>query len=248
MGNTESMDSLLQLAVQSAAAGARCLQEKFAIDAGVLSEVGKDLKTEADLAAQASILTILHQSGIPVLAEEGAKESSIATGRIWLVDPLDGTFNFARGFPIAAVSVALWEDGKPLIGVIHDVFSDDVYSGSVAYGARLGDRVIHVSDVADIRSAALATGLPVGRDYSSDALKGFIESLQQFKKVRMLGSAAMMLAQVAAGRFDVYEEEDINLWDVAAGLALVQAAGGTFSMQPGSGAFEFRVRASNGHL
>lgn len=94
----------------------------------------------------------------------------------------------------------------------------------------------------------MATGLPIGRDFSTDSLQRFVGSLQQYKKVRMLGSAAIMLAQVAAGRFDIYEEEDICLWDVAAGLALVQAAGGQYHLEPGSGTFKYHVRASNGYL
>jgi myo-inositol-1(or 4)-monophosphatase len=166
----------------------------------------------------------------------------------WFVDPLDGTLNFTRGFPMAAVSIALWEGMEPSLGVIADVFTGEIFSGEVGVGATLGDRPLRVSSTSDPAQAVIATGFPSGRSYDSDSLLEFVQKVQRYKKVRMLGSAALMLAQVAAGRFDIYEEEDIYLWDVAAGLALVKAARGEFSMKPGSGPFKYHVRASNGRL
>ncbi|MDX1412537.1 MAG: inositol monophosphatase family protein, partial [Nitrospirales bacterium] len=120
--------------------------------------------------------------------------------------------------------------------------------GLTCRGAWLDDQEIHVSAVGVKSQAILATGFPSGRSYDTKSLLQFVHSVQAYKKVRMLGSAALMLAQVAAGRFDVYEEEDIFLWDVAAGLALVQAAGGEFQILPGSGPHKYHVRASNKFL
>ena len=151
------------MARESAAAAASILQAEFMDDAGVLNSRGKDIKTQADLSAQQQILQRLEASGIPVLAEEDVVQPRVSQNRIWLVDPLDGTFNFSRGFPMAAVSVALWEENKPLLGVIHEIFSGDVFSASVAGGAWLGGRKIQVSNVRDRSDAALATGLPVCR-------------------------------------------------------------------------------------
>lgn len=242
------MNDQLSAALHAAAVGAELLRTDFLSDAKVADASGKDIKTLADVAAQERILTLLSSTGIPILAEEGDHQAIDLDALVWLVDPLDGTLNFSRGFPIAAVSIALWEKGKPLLGVVHDIFSGQVYSGMVGRGAWLDDQEMHVSVVDNKSQAVLATGFPSGRCYDTDSLLQFVRSVQSHKKVRMLGSAAMMLVQVAAGRFDVYEEEDIYLWDVAAGLALVQAAGGRFSMLPGSGPYKYHVKASNGHL
>jgi myo-inositol-1(or 4)-monophosphatase len=238
----------LSVALRSAAAAADLLRRDFLHDARVTDGRGKDIKTQADVAAETLILSHLQPTGIPVLAEEGVEKALDLDHAVWLVDPLDGTLNFTRGFAMAAVSVALWDNGEPVLGVVHDIFHGRVYSGQVGEGAWCDDRTVRVSDVDAPGNAVLATGFPSGRSYDTDSLLGFVHSVQSYKKVRMLGSAALMLAQVAAGHFDVYEEEDIYLWDVAAGLALVRAAGGEFSMQPGSGPFKYRVRASNGRV
>jgi len=242
------MNDLLSTARHAATVGAELLRTDFLNNAKVADASGKDIKSLADVSAQERILHVLSSTDIPVLAEEGDHQTIDLDALVWLVDPLDGTLNFSRGFPIAAVSIALWDGGKPLLGVVHDVFSGQVYSGLTDQGAWLDDQRMNVSAVKDKAQAVLATGFPSGRSYDSDSLLQFVHSVQSYKKIRMLGCASMMLAQIAAGRFDVYEEEDIYLWDVAAGLALVQAAGGDFTMAPGSGPHKFRVRASNGHL
>lgn len=242
------MNSELRVALRAAAAAADLLRRDFRLDAKVTDGRGKDVKTQADVAAEALILTHLQPTGIPVLAEEGVEKALDLDHPVWLVDPLDGTLNFTRGFAMAAVSVALWDKGEPVLGVVHDVFHDRVYSGQLGEGVWCDGRPAQVSGVDAPGKAILATGFPSGRSYDTDSLLGFVQSVQTYKKVRMLGSAALMLAQVAAGHFDVYEEEDIYLWDVAAGLALVRAAGGEFSMQPGTGSFKYRVRASNGRI
>ena len=242
------MENLFQLACQTAMEAAALLREQFASNAGIQSSRDKDIKTDADLAAQDHILKRLAVSGIPVLAEEGEHGGVLPPGPCWIVDPLDGTLNFARGFAMAAVSIALWDGTVPIIGVIVEVFHGEIYSADVARGAWLNRAPICVSKVANPSQAVIATGFPSGRSYDEHSLLAFVKKVQQFKKVRMLGSATLMLAQVAAGRFDIYEEEDIYLWDVAAGLALVKAAGGAFSMHPGTDPFKFNIRASNGIL
>lgn len=242
------MSDLLSMAVGAAARAAALLRSGYCDDAGVISAAGKDIKTRADQAAQEAILASLAPSGIAVLAEEGDRHDVDLDGPLWLVDPLDGTLNFTRGFAMAAVSVALWEGGRPLLGVVHDIFHGEVYSGEVGKGAWLDGRPMRVSGVDDRAAAVLATGFPSGRSYRTESLLDFVRSVQEYKKVRMLGSAALMLAQVAAGRFDAYEEEDIYLWDVAAGVALVSAAGGHCRITPGSGRHKLRVRATNGHI
>lgn len=245
------MSANLSLALTAAAAAAELLRRDYLSDAHVTDNSGKDIKTRADVAAQELIIKQLQPSGIPVLAEEGAKTSTRGVSidhPTWLVDPLDGTLNFTRGFAMAAVSIALWDKGEPVLGVIHDIRHGHIYAGEVGVGAWLNGQPMQVSSVSTVSNAILATGFPSGRSYDTESLLSFVMSVQAYKKIRMLGSAALMLAQVAAGHFDVYEEDDIYLWDVAAGLALVRASGGDFSMIPGSGDFKYRVRASNGIL
>jgi myo-inositol-1(or 4)-monophosphatase len=239
---------LLELAVEAAIRAARLLREEYLTDAGISSAEGKDIKTQADLAAQDCIHSALECSGIEILAEEGEHDQEVLHNRFWVVDPLDGTLNFTRGFPMAAVSIGLWDGFGPILGVIVDVFTGDVFSGEVGRGAWLNGQPILVSQVQDPGQAVIATGFPSGRSYDEAALLKFVAKVRQFKKVRMLGSAAMMLAQVAAGRFDAYEEEDIYLWDVVAGLAIIKAAGGDSLMLPGSGPSQYHVLASNGVL
>ncbi|MBX3670101.1 MAG: hypothetical protein KF778_17000 [Rhodocyclaceae bacterium] len=243
------MSPHLTLAMTAAAAAADLLRREFLADARVLDDAGKDLKTQADVAAQEIILAHLKVTGIKALAEESERpaDADVHIDRpLWLIDPLDGTLNFSRGFAMAAVSIALWDRGEPVLGVIHDIHHGRVYAGEIGVGAWCDNRPMRVSMADTEHQAILATGFPSGRRYDDDSLLAFVRSVQSYKKVRMLGSAALMLAQVAAGHFDVYEEEDIYLWDVAAGLALVRAAGGQFTMHPGSGPFKVRVRASNG--
>jgi myo-inositol-1(or 4)-monophosphatase len=236
------------IARTAAAAAANLLRRDYLQDAQITNDSDKDVKTQADLAAQSLILSHLEATRVPVLAEEGDSKTADLDQPLWLVDPLDGTLNFTRGFEMAAVSIALWDKGEPVLGVVHHIHRNRSYSSVVGEGAWCDEHPISVSDTADIARAILATGFPSGRSYHTDCLLGFVRSVQSYKKVRMLGSAALMLAQVAAGHFDAYEEEDIYLWDVAAGLALVRAAGGQFSMTPGSGPFKYDVRATNGQL
>lgn len=221
----------LNLAADAAHGAARLLQEQHATDAGVLSRAGRDLKTQADLNAEALILERLAKTGIPVQAEESGGALA-TTGLCWVVDPLDGTVNFSRGFPMFGVSIALIRDGQPWLGVIQDGAGGDLYTGEVGVGAWKNDAPMRVGETRDPAQAVLATGFPTGRDFSPAALAAFIGRVRGFKKIRMIGSAALSLAHVAAGVFDAYYEEDIYWWDVAAGCALVRAAGGTVRLQP----------------
>jgi myo-inositol-1(or 4)-monophosphatase len=243
------MEDLLQIACNAAATASELLMASFAENAQIQSSVKKDIKTLADVEAQNKIIELLAFTNIPIIAEEeGVQNIDYLKSRCWLIDPLDGTLNFTRKFPIAAVSIALWENGKPLLGVIHDINYNTVYKGIVGKGTWVNNEVVCVSKTTSLGDAIIATGFPSGRSYATESLMNFVSQVQQFKKVRMLGSAALMLAQVAAGRFDAYHEEDIYLWDVAAGLVLVKAAGGSYEMEQGSGTFKYKVKATNGKL
>jgi myo-inositol-1(or 4)-monophosphatase len=144
------------------------------------------------------------------------------------------------------VSIGLWENSQPVLGVIHDFLEARTYHGVVGQGAWDNNQPMRVSDVKHKANAVLATGFPSGRSYHSDSLGRFVQQVQEYKKLRLLGSAALSLAWVATGKLEAYHEEDIYFWDVAAGLALVQAAGGSYVVQRGSSQFQFNVFANNG--
>lgn len=238
----------LKLAVVAAQRASDLLMRDFSDNAQIERVEGKDIKTQADQAAEEVIIETLDVSGIPVLAEESCGGQAWGDGLCWLVDPLDGTMNFSRGFHLFGVSIALWNGQIPLIGVIWDGMTRKLFSGEVGRGAWLGGDDISVSSTLDTGQAILATGFPVGRNYSAESLATFMGRVQRYKKIRMLGSAALSLAWVAAGRFDAYYEEDIMIWDVAAGLALVSAAGGRFDMRPGQHLHSVNVFACNGRI
>ena len=197
----------------------------------VLSTAGRDLKLGADRQSEKLILQILREgSSYPILSEEtGAHGAFDDRAPFWIVDPLDGTLNFGRGLPLSCISIALWQEAQPILGVVYDFNHGESFSGLVGEGAWLNQDPIAVSQVSRPQDAILATGFPVNRDFASESLKKFLAQVQAFKKIRLLGSAALSLAYLACGRVDAYSEEDIMFWDVAAGIALVQAAGGWVS-------------------
>ena len=235
----------LKLAETAAQAAAEILRSSFSTDAGIESAVDKDIKTRADQEAERVVREILTPTGIPILGEEFGGDVAF-TDRMWIVDPLDGTMNFTRGYPMHCVSIALWEQGKPVLGVIHELETDHVLSGVVGEGVTYEGMPVQVSAVSDPGQAILSTGFPSGRDYGDTALQQFVAQVQQFKKIRMIGCAALSLAYVARGVFDVHFEEGTYLWDVAAGLALVQAAGGRIDFTKPGPDWKMRVWADNG--
>jgi len=238
---------LLDIAVTAAKQAGIILRKHFTLNAGVASDKGRDIKTEADKAADAAILKVLSPTGYSILSEESDNKSlSGLDAHCWIIDPLDGTFNFVRGFPACCVSVALWKNRNPLLGVIYDFANDRLYSGIVGEGAFCNGLSLQVSSINSCAQAVLASGFPTSRDFSDNALLKTIRRIQKFKKIRMIGSAALSLAYVSAGIVDAYHEEDIWLWDVAAGLALVRAAGGDFTISEITSTWQLDVYGSNG--
>lgn len=190
-----------------------------------------DLVTDVDEAAQRLILDRIARArpDDQILAEEGGPESArpLAHGRRWIVDPLDGTTNFAHGVPPYAVSIALEEAGEIIVGVVAEVTSGETFCATRGGGTTVdGDRV-QVSDTSDLDQALLATGFPF-RDYryARGYLTTFERLMRSTRGLRRHGSAAMDLAWTAAGRFDGFFEGGLAPWDVAAGVLLVQEAGG----------------------
>lgn len=221
----------LDLAIDIAFKAGRFLsKQKQDLNKTIYSEK-KDIKLEADIKTEELIKSlIIKSSHFPILGEESGPSSNDLGDTYWVVDPLDGTANFARNIPICCVSIALINDHKPVLGVIYDFNNDEMYSGSINRVAMLNNKEISVSDTPNKELAIIATGLPAQTNFSDESMQRMINDFQSWKKVRMIGSAAMSAAFVASGKVDFYKEFGIFLWDIAAGAAIVKAAGGSVSL------------------
>ena len=213
------------LALEAVKTAGQFLEENY--DPTVDSQIGKDIKLSSDRKSEAIIIEILKETGLPILSEEAGLIEGAEHGLRWIVDPLDGSANYWKGLKeLACTSVALWKGYEPVLGAIYRFHTDELFSGIVGKGAWLNDKAIKTSKVDKTKDAIFATGFPVKRDYGEESLKKFVKQVQSFKKVRMLGAAAVMGSLVAAGKIDAYLEEQIMLWDIAASSAIVNAAGG----------------------
>lgn len=223
-------------------------------DAEVREKAPADLVTSVDEAAERAIVMRIHAHfpGDAIVAEESATTRS-ASGRRWIVDPIDGTTNFVHGHPFACVSAAFADADGPAAGVVHAPFLGEVYHAVRGAGAYLNDAPCRVSAVDDSRRALLATGFPfkAGKGDPDAYFRLVAEVVRTTHGVRRAGSAALDLAYVAAGRVDGYFEIGLSSWDVAAGLLLVTEAGGRVGGWPGDADGPLatgRVLASNGAL
>jgi myo-inositol-1(or 4)-monophosphatase len=192
----------------------------------------RDSKLRGDRELHEWFLRQLDATPHPVLSEEGDPMwRGESGGAMWILDPIDGSVNFSRGIPLSVISLALWRGAEPVLGAIYDFHRDELYWGGPDISAHLGEQPIRVSTIEEPSDAVLCTGFPTGTDFDASALGAFVARIQVFKKVRLLGSAALSLAFVASGRADAYEERDIAIWDVAAGLAIVAGAGGQITIE-----------------
>lgn len=220
---------LAKEAAQKAGKFLRTQVGKFQVEASL----GRDIKLSSDRHSEEIILETLSPTGYPVLSEESGMTGAASGLRYWIVDPLDGTANYWKGMPdLSCVSVALCEDNHPVLGVVCRFFRDELFSGIVGEGAWRNGVPIHPGDTGTLSQAVLATGFPLCASYDEKTLTGMMERIRRFKKIRMLGTAALMGTFVAEGRVDVYMEEHIMLWDIAAAAAIVKAAGGVAEILP----------------
>jgi myo-inositol-1(or 4)-monophosphatase len=209
-----------------------------------------DLVTEADRASEKLIVERLRarwpEHGI--VAEEGTRSGIDAEYR-WYVDPLDGTTNFAHGYPVFCISIALArQDGQLAVGVLYDPTRDEMFAAERGLGATLNGQPIHVSQTKALAESIVATGFPSFKRHKNPNIHFYHQITLRSHGVRRAGSAALDLANVASGRYDGFWEFNLNPWDTAAGVLLVQEAGGTVTRFDGS-AFRLdsrEVLASNG--
>jgi len=219
------------------------------VAADVLREEGKDITLRADrLLSDALTAGLTAATGIACLSEEDRDGLGLPDDQaVWIVDPLDGSMNYSRGLPLYGISIALWQGGTPLLGIIRDVCRGETLTG-FSDGSDVDGVPLAVRQETDMGRAMLATGFPVLTDTSPEATDWLRSFVGRFKKIRMLGSAALSLAWVAQGKIDAYFERDIMLWDVAAGAALVRGAGGVCDIRPGRHPMSRDVLAANAPL
>ena len=223
----ETPAALRRTAEEAARLAGRVLAERFHGERTIEYKGGIDLVTDADRAAEAVLLDYLRQRypRHAVLAEESG--ASQGQGLRWVVDPLDGTTNYSHQVPHFSVSVAVEGPQGLLAGVVYDPLKNELFSAARGEGATLNGRPLRASAATEVKRALLCTGFPYDVHQHPDAPLGLLARLLvRAQGLRRMGSAALDLAYVAAGRFDGYFEFGLKPWDVAAGALLVQEAGG----------------------
>jgi len=239
--------------IKATEAGARVLQHFFNGKFSVSSKsMINDLVTEADIASEKAIIATIKKA-FPehfILSEE-AGELKMDSEYKWFIDPIDGTVNFASGIPLCCVSIGLEKAGEMILGAVYNPIINEFFFAEKNDGATLNDKKIKVSDKAEVATSCLVTGFPYSYlDLPNGPLQVFERLIRKGIPVRRLGSAAIDLCWVAAGRFDGFYEHKLQAWDSAAGSLIVTEAGGKISDHEGNSysPFKYQVLATNGKI
>ena len=221
------MASELETAVEAARAAGEVLRGSFGGEQEIRYKGEVDLVTDVDEKAEHVIGEILRRAfpEYGMLAEEGGRTADEGAA-LWIVDPLDGTTNFAHGLPIFSVSIALERSGETVLGVVHDPMNEETYIAERGEGATLNGEPIRASETDELKRALIVTGFPYDLAGMPAALELFGRLATASRGMRRLGSAALDLCYVAAGRLDAYYERGVHAWDVAAGALILEEAGG----------------------
>ena len=250
----------LAAAVRAAHGAGKLMRENLRAPKKVNAKTSHDIKLELDVRCQKLIERTLRKTfpKISLLGEEGDSGATNEALR-WVVDPIDGTVNFAYGIPHACVSIALQAksskfqtpvSGSPeyetVVGVVYDPFTDETWTAIRGEPTRLNGRLTRVSTRKQLKESIVCVGFAKSRHSLERALPHFIWMARRVRKMRMMGAAALGLAYVASGRFDAYIERGVSLWDIAAGGLLIECAGGKFWTEQVPGTQKIRMVASNG--
>ncbi|WP_321283866.1 inositol monophosphatase family protein [uncultured Vibrio sp.] len=230
---TPELKHRLNIACATAIKAGKLIRNRFHQPHDIRMKGVINLVTETDLAAEALIIETLAKAtpDIPIMAEESAQSLAVRSEPCyWVVDPLDGTTNFAHGVPHFAVSIALLEEGKPKVGAVYHPMLDELYCASLGGGAWLNQQQVHVTRTDALINALVATGFPYDIDQTlTEVISQLQRVLPAVRDIRRAGAAALDLAFVACGRLDGFYEINLQPWDTAAGWLLVEEAGGTLS-------------------
>ena len=243
--------SMLNFAIETAREAGNILLEKYGKKIDISKKGEINLVTEADLASEKYIIDRIrtHHPSHSILAEESGEAAMIGDSKWkWIIDPLDGTTNFAHSYPCFCVTIALEYQGEIVLAVTHDPTRNETFSAEKGRGASLNNKNISVSETPQLGDALLVTGFPYDLSNKDKLAKQFTDMLSSSRAVRRDGSAAIDMAYVACGRFDGFWEDGLNPWDVAAGVLLVKEAGGKVSYYDGSklSIYSPPICASNG--
>jgi myo-inositol-1(or 4)-monophosphatase len=247
-----SLDRYLKVALEAAREAGSVLLAEHSRPQKISYKGDVDLVTETDKRSESIIVGRLRRE-FPdhrVVAEEGSAGASTPSRYEWHVDPLDGTTNFAHGYPCFAVSIGLLQDGEPVVGVVFNPVSDELFAAKRGTGAHLNGQPIHVSRIQKLATSLVATGFPVHKRGDTGNIHYYWQFTLRSHGVRRDGSAALDLCSVACGRFEAFWEFGLKSWDTTAGILLVTEAGGTVSDLSGApyhpgGA---NLLVSNGHI
>jgi myo-inositol-1(or 4)-monophosphatase len=245
---------MLQFAIETAREAGHLLLEKFGRITAVTKKGDINLVTEADLASEALIIERIksHHPKHAILAEEAGDAVVVDGTNVWkwIIDPLDGTTNYAHGYPCFAVTLALEHNGDVVIGVTFDPTRGELFAAEKGHGATLNGKSISVSATERLSESLICTGFPYDFKRKDDFARHLTAFLLSSRGVRRDGSAAIDLAYVACGRFDGFWEEGLNPWDMAAGKLLIEEAGGWITDYSGEAFSIYRppVVASNGRI
>jgi len=210
------------------------------------SDVPREMKAAADKIIENLILEKLIPTGIDILSEEGGLlKGSGKSSLKFIVDPIDGTVNYVRGIAKCAISIALFDGDKAIFGVIATFPNGGIAWGGRGIGSFLEGVALSVSSICEAKKSVLCTGFPSRFNFDSESMKSQINLMSRFGKTRMLGSASQSLLQVAKGAVEYYAENEIMLWDVAAGIAIVEGAGGRVLKRKGLSENSYDVAADN---
>lgn len=225
---------MLDFAIQTARDAGRILAERFGRKIEISNKSEIDLVTESDLASERLIIDRIktYYPRHSILAEESGASNPDGENQNewrWIIDPLDGTTNYAHGYPCFCVSIALQHKGTLQIGVVYDPLRDEMFAAERGRGAALNGRRISVSRTRSLGSSLLCTGFPYDVRERNEFARHFANFIMRAQGVRRDGAAALDLAYVAAGRFDGFWEEGLKPWDVAAGALIIEEAGGRIS-------------------
>lgn len=252
--NSNQLQIFLDVATEAVLAAGAVLQTHW----GKLQDIREkgrpgDLVTEADKAAEVAVLEVLrrHVPNHPILTEESGQFGDRQGEFLWAIDPLDGTTNYAHQYPFVAVSVGLLIDGVPQVGAIFNPIHQELFRAAKGLGATCNRRSIRVSQTSELEKSLLVTGFAYDRRQTPDTnYAEFCHLTHLTQGVRRDGAAALDLAYVASGRLDGYWERGLSIWDIAAGIVLVEEAGGKVTaydrspIQLSSG----RILATNGRI
>ncbi len=211
----------------------------------------RELKSPVDKIIEKDIINNLIKTDINILSEETGfikLPSKNKESLQWIIDPLDGTVNFSKDLGSCGISIALFENNKPIFGVVGIFPSGDIFYGGSSIGSYHNGKRISVSNIKEKNKAIICTGFPARYNFKKENFLKHFNKLKRYAKVRMLGSASVSLIQISKGSADVYYESDIMIWDIAAGIAILEGAGGKVKLLKGRIENCHILSASNGKI